>query len=102
MLGQRVPPSIGRRPDSRTPLRIGRRGRSCCSPPAGRRAGARLWASHCNKIEVGCCTGCALAVTTAGSSSAILEREHTNAKEPIVNELAEIEVETEESEEDAR
>jgi hypothetical protein len=44
-----------------------------------------------------------LATTTAAAVSAILEREHTNARESIVNELAEIEVETEESEgEDAR
>ena len=43
-----------------------------------------------------------LAATTAAASSAILEREHTNAKEAIVNELAEIDVESEESDEDAR
>ena len=43
-----------------------------------------------------------LAATTAAASSAILEREHTNSKESIVNELAEIEIEAEESEEDAR
>jgi hypothetical protein len=42
-----------------------------------------------------------LAATTAAASSAILGREYTNAKESIVDELAEIEVEFE-SEEDAR
>ena len=62
----------------------------------------RMWASYCNQIEVGGCTDCVLAATTAAAVSAILEREHTNAKESIVNELAEIEIETGESEEDAR
>jgi hypothetical protein len=59
---------------------------------------ARLWASHRNKIEVGGCTDCVLAATTAAAASAILEREHTTQKESIVNELAEIEVEADESE----
>src|SRR5205814_4370035 len=48
--------------------------------PAKRTSAVRLWASHCNEIEVGGGTGCALATTTAAASSAILEREHTNAK----------------------
>jgi predicted component of type VI protein secretion system len=43
-----------------------------------------------------------LAATTAAASSAILGCEYTNAKEPIVEELVEIEVEAGESEEDAR
>jgi predicted component of type VI protein secretion system len=43
-----------------------------------------------------------LAATTAAASSAILGCEHTTRKESIVDELAEVEVETEESEEDAR
>jgi hypothetical protein len=51
-------------------------------------------------MEVGGCTDCVLAVTTAAAVSAILEREHTNPKESIVDELAEVEVE--ESEEEAR
>lgn len=54
------------------------------------------------EIEGGGCTDCVLAATTAAATSAILEPEHTNAKEPIVNELAEIDVEAEESDEDAR
>jgi hypothetical protein len=33
-----------------------------------------LWASHRNKIDVGGCTDCALAATTAAASSAILGR----------------------------
>jgi hypothetical protein len=37
---------------------------------------ARLWASHRNKIEVGGCTDCVLAATTAAASSAILGHEH--------------------------
>jgi hypothetical protein len=41
---------------------------------------ARLWASHRNKIEVGCCAGCVLAATTAAASSAILGWEQTKAK----------------------
>jgi hypothetical protein len=40
----------------------------------------RLWASHRNKIEVGCCTDCALAATTAAFSSGILDCENTNAR----------------------
>jgi hypothetical protein len=36
-----------------------------------------------------------LAATTATASLAILEHKHSNAKEPIVDELAEIEVEAE-------
>jgi hypothetical protein len=59
----------------------------------------RLWASHYNKFDVGGCTDCALAATTAAACSAILEREHTNAKESIVDEPAEIEVEIEEIDE---
>jgi hypothetical protein len=43
-----------------------------------------------------------LAATTAAASSAILGHENTNGKEPIVDELAEIEVEADESEEEAR
>jgi predicted component of type VI protein secretion system len=43
-----------------------------------------------------------LAATTAGASSAILGRENTTRKESIVDELGEIDVEAEESEEDAR
>jgi hypothetical protein len=43
-----------------------------------------------------------LAATTAAASSGILDGEHTNAKEPIVDELAEIGVEIEETAEDAR
>ena len=65
--------------------------------------GLRLWASHRDKIEVGCCTGCALAATTVASSSAILDSEKTRAREEsTVDELAEIEVEAEESDEGAR
>src|SRR3954470_20008848 len=59
-----------------------------------------VWASYRNEMEVGGCTDCVLAVTTAAAVSAILEREHTNPKESIVDELAEVEVE--ESEEEAR
>jgi hypothetical protein len=73
-------------------------------PPDGA-LGLRLWASHRNKIEVGCCTGCALAATTAASSSAILDCRTRTREESIMDELAEIEVEAleaEESEEDAR
>src|SRR3954452_18067697 len=69
--------------------------------PANGTSAALLWASHCNKIEVGGCTDCVLAATTSAAAWAIHEREHTNAKEPIVTELAEIEVEAEESEENA-
>jgi hypothetical protein len=61
-----------------------------------------VWASHRNKIEVGGCTDCVLAATTGAASSAILERDHMNAKESIVDELTEIEIVTEQSEEDAR
>jgi hypothetical protein len=43
-----------------------------------------------------------LAATTAAASSAILGCEQTKAKESIVDELAEVEFETEESEEDGR
>jgi predicted component of type VI protein secretion system len=43
-----------------------------------------------------------LAATTAAASSAILRHENTNAKESIVEELLEIDVEAAESEEDAR
>ena len=63
---------------------------------------APLWASHCHKIEVGGCPDCVLAATTAAASSAILGCEYTNAKESIVEELAEVGFETEESEEDGR
>lgn len=61
-----------------------------------------MWASHCNKIEVGGCVDCVLAATTGAASSAILERDHMNAKESIVDELTEIEIVTEQSEDDAR
>jgi hypothetical protein len=61
-----------------------------------------LCASQGSKIRVGRCTDCALAATTAANSSAILDA-NTNAKESIVDELvAEIEVEEEQSAEDAR
>jgi hypothetical protein len=68
-------------------------------PAKGGSLAVRLWASHRNKIEVGGCTDCALAAMTAAASSAILEREHTNAKESIVDKPAEIEVEIEEIDE---
>jgi hypothetical protein len=45
---------------------------------------------------------CALAATTGGASSAILERDHMDAKETIVDELTEIEIVTEQSDEEAR
>jgi len=46
----------------------------------GRQSAARLWASHRDEIEVGGCTGCVLAATTAAASSAILGCEQTKAK----------------------
>jgi hypothetical protein len=61
-----------------------------------------VWASHRNKIEVGGCTDCVLAATTGAASSAILERDHMDAKETIVDELTEIEIVTEQSDEEAR
>jgi hypothetical protein len=72
-------------------------------PMGANRRKTRLWASHCNKIDVGCCASCVLAATTAAAPSAILDLARTRMrKESIVDELAEIEVETDESEEDAR
>jgi hypothetical protein len=71
------PPSIGRRPN--------RDARTCTNdpgvrafpqPPEGARPWLALWASHRNKIEVGGCTDCVLAATTAAASSAILGHEH--------------------------
>jgi hypothetical protein len=101
--GQRVPPSIGRHPnfgDARTHTNaqtfVLLRGR-----PWSWLARASLCASHRNKIEVGGWADCVLAATTAAACSAILSR-NTNQKESIVDELAEVEVETEESEEDGR
>jgi hypothetical protein len=61
-----------------------------------------VWASHRNKIEVGGCMDCVLAATTGAAASGILEGDHLNAKESIVDELTEIEIVTEQSEEDAR
>ena len=45
---------------------------------------------------------CVLAATPGPASSAILERDHMNAKESIVDEVTEIEIVTEQSSEDAR
>ena len=61
-----------------------------------------MWASYCNEIEVGDCTDCVLAATTAAGCSAILNQTNTNPKESIVDELAEVEAEIGESEEDER
>jgi predicted component of type VI protein secretion system len=61
-----------------------------------------VWASYRNEIEVGGCTDCVLAATTSAACSAILNYTNTNAKESIVDELAEVEAETSESEEDER
>jgi hypothetical protein len=61
-----------------------------------------VWASYRDEIEVGGCTDCVLAATTAAAVSAILDASTRTQRSRIVNELAEIEVETGESEEDAR
>src|SRR3954470_23855216 len=66
------------------------------------RVGSPLCASHRNEIQVGHCPDHVLAAKTAAASSAILRHENTNAKESIVEELLEIDVEAAESEEHAR
>jgi DNA-binding NarL/FixJ family response regulator len=71
------------------------------SPPVGRRAGLRLWASHRSKTEVGLLHG----LCAGGDDSGFLLGDplvRGTREESIVNELAEIEVEAEESEEGAR
>jgi hypothetical protein len=71
--------------------------------PVRSRGTGELWASYRNKIEAGCCAGCALAATTAAPFSATLEvREHEQERSGIVDELTEIEAEVAESEEGAR
>lgn len=80
-----------------------RRRRSVVDPSgvARRATAAAVWASHCGKIRVGRCTDCALAATTAAAFSVILQARTRTRRESIVEELEEIEVEAEESAEDA-
>src|SRR4051812_50068195 len=48
-----------------------------------------VWASYRNEMEVGGCTDCVLAGTTAAAVSAVLERGETKPKESVVGGVGE-------------
>ena len=75
--------AVGWVPSGRARLEAGDERRAGFHRDSGRDSAPRV--SYRIEIEVGGCTDCVLAATTAAAVSAILEREHTKAKESIVN-----------------
>ena len=76
MLGQEIPSCTNGVPARGCPYLDERARRDLVPQPPGHRP-LPLWAGHRSKIEVGSCTVCALAGTTATTSSAILAGDQT-------------------------